>query len=198
MQMSALGTRPSAVSRYHQTKWAAEEIVRNSGLAWTIFRPSLIYGPDDEFVNLFAKISRLSPIVPVLGPAKVLFQPVSVHQVARAFVASVTEPAAQRKTFDLAGPEKLTLPQVIDAILKATGRQRFKLRIPRTVSTIQAASLELLYGKLLRRPPPLNRDQLLMLGEDNTGEPGTADALFHLKHPTFQDGIREYLKPWKA
>src|SRR4051794_4525829 len=151
VQMSALGTRPNAVSRYHQTKWAAEEIVRKSGLAWTIFRPSLIYGPDDEFVNLFAKISRLSPIVPLLGAPHVLFQPVSVHQVARAFVASLTEPAAQKKTFDVAGPDRLTLSQIIDAMLKATGRHRFKLPIPRAVSTIQAASLEFLYGKLLRR-----------------------------------------------
>ena len=59
IHMSALGTRPNAASRYHQSKWAAEEIVRRSGLAWTIFRPSIIYGPGDGFVNLFARMSRL-------------------------------------------------------------------------------------------------------------------------------------------
>src|ERR1051326_6170954 len=67
IQMSALGTRPGAASRYHQTKWAAEEIVRESGLAFTIFRPSLIYGPQDHFVNLFARIARLSPVLPIVG-----------------------------------------------------------------------------------------------------------------------------------
>ena len=66
VQMSALGTRPNAVSPYHQTKWAAEELVRRSGLEFTIFRPSLIYGRRDHFVNLFAKIIRFSPVVPVM------------------------------------------------------------------------------------------------------------------------------------
>src|SRR5437879_1854498 len=64
VQMSALGTRPDAVSPYHQTKWAAEELVRRSGLQFTVFRPSLIYGRRDHFVNLFAKIIRFSPVVP--------------------------------------------------------------------------------------------------------------------------------------
>src|SRR5207249_9440606 len=64
VQMSALGTRPKAASRYHQTKWAAEEAVRRSGLDFTIFRPSLIYGPQDQFVNLFARIIHRSPILP--------------------------------------------------------------------------------------------------------------------------------------
>src|SRR5262249_16035873 len=67
IHMSALGTRPNAVSRYHRTKWEAEEIVRRSGLEFTIFRPSLIFGPRDMFVNLFAKMIRFSPIVPIIG-----------------------------------------------------------------------------------------------------------------------------------
>ena len=78
-----LGTRPDARSRYHQTKWAAEDCVRRSGLDWTIFRPSLIYGPGDGFVNLFAKIIRFSPVVPLLGSRSAQFQPVSVKSVAR-------------------------------------------------------------------------------------------------------------------
>src|SRR5207237_9040756 len=86
LHISALGTRVGAASRYHQTKWAAEEAVRASGLAWTIFRPSLIYGPQDQFVNLFAKIIRRSPIVPVLGSPRARFQPVSIDAVASAFV----------------------------------------------------------------------------------------------------------------
>jgi len=67
LHMSALGTRANAAARYHQTKWAAEEEVRRSGLDYTLFRPSLIYGPQDQFANVFAKIARLSPIVPVFG-----------------------------------------------------------------------------------------------------------------------------------
>src|SRR5258708_10127125 len=67
VHMSAMGTRPGAASRYHQTKWAGEETVRQSGLDFTVFRPSLIFGPHDQFVNVFAKIIRWSPVVPILG-----------------------------------------------------------------------------------------------------------------------------------
>jgi len=70
IHMSALGTRPNAAACYHQSKWAAEQIVRNSGLDYTIFRPSIIYGPRDHFVNLFARLSRFSPILPVMGDGR--------------------------------------------------------------------------------------------------------------------------------
>ncbi|HIJ82336.1 MAG TPA: NAD(P)H-binding protein, partial [Desulfuromonadales bacterium] len=67
IQMSALGTRPDAVSRYHRTKFQAEELVRSSGLEWTVLRPSLIYGPKDAFINMLAGQMRLAPIMPVIG-----------------------------------------------------------------------------------------------------------------------------------
>src|ERR1051325_2607377 len=91
IHMSALGTRPNSVSRYHQTKWEAEEIVRGSGLDFTIFRPSLIFGPRDMFVNTFAKIIRFSPIVPILGRQDARFQPVAIDTVASAFVKALAE-----------------------------------------------------------------------------------------------------------
>src|SRR5579859_5313023 len=90
-QMSALGTRPDAVSRYHQSKWVAEEIVRGSGLDWTIFRPSIIYGPKDHFVNLFARLARFSPVLPIIGRGDWKLQPVPVGDVAAAFVKCLTE-----------------------------------------------------------------------------------------------------------
>ena len=189
VQMSALGTRPNAPSRYHQSKWAAEESVRGSGLDYTIFRPSLIYGPRDHFVNLFAKIIRLSPIVPVVGNPRALFQPVAVEPVAAAFVRSLSEAQAGGKTFDLCGPERFTMPAMIDQILKVMARKRLKLRVPRWVARGQAAFLEFAFSALLRRAPPLNRDQLIMLEEDNIGNPEPANQVFGLKHPRFQEGI---------
>ncbi|PYJ08097.1 MAG: hypothetical protein DME25_02330 [Verrucomicrobia bacterium] len=194
VHMSALGTRPNAASRYHQTKWAAEEIVRQSGLDWTIFRPSLIYGPDDQFVNLFAKMIRLSPILPVMGDACARLQPVSVETVAAAFARSLTEPKAIGQTYDLCGPETFTLPQLLDEILRAMGRRRLKLRVPPALARCQAASLEFVFPRLLRRAPPLNRDQLLMLQEDNVGDASPANALFGLRSGTFREGIGKYVK----
>lgn len=195
VQMSALGTRPAAAARYHQTKWAAEEAVRASGLAWTILRPSLIYGPEDHFVNLFARMSRRSPVLPVMGPGTALLQPVAVEAVAKGFVRAVTEPHAVGRTFDLCGPERFTFRQILREILAALGRRRGLLPIPLPVARAQAWLLEQVFPLLLNQAPPLNRDQLRMLQEDNIGDPAPANDLFGITPLRFGDGIRRYLKP---
>jgi Nucleoside-diphosphate-sugar epimerases len=194
VQMSALGTRLNAQARYHQSKWAAEEVVRHSGLTWTIFRPSIVYGPDDGFVNLFARIARRSPVVPIIGNGESKFQPIAIPNVARAFVAALVEPRAENETFVLAGPEVFTLNRIVDEILRAMKLKRLKLHLPVTFARLQAAFLEFLFGRLLHKAPPLNRDQILMLQEDNTGDGSPADELFGLKHGSFQSGIKEYLQ----
>jgi len=193
VHMSALGTRPNAVARYHRTKWAAEEIVRASGLDWTIFRPSIIYGPGDGFVNLFARLARFSPAVPLVGGGHSLFQPIAVQSVAQCFVAALTEPRAIGKTFALCGDERVTLGEIVDAVLAATGRRRWKIPLPFGLAHVQAAAAEFLFGKILGKPPPLNRDQLLMLREDNVGDASVANALFGLKHERFVTEIGRYL-----
>jgi uncharacterized protein YbjT (DUF2867 family) len=194
VHMSALGTRPNAASRYHQTKWAAEELVRQSGLDFTIFRPSLIYGPGDQFINLFARIIRLSPVVPLMGSPRARFQPVPVEAVAAAFVRSLGEPKAVGRTYDLCGPEALTLAEIADRILAVLHRRRLKLRVPRRLARLQAALLEALFRGLLRRPSPLSRDQLTMLQEDNVGNPHPANELFGLQPMLLRDRLAEYLK----
>ncbi|HMP83766.1 MAG TPA: complex I NDUFA9 subunit family protein [Verrucomicrobiota bacterium] len=194
IHMSALGTRPDAVSRYHKSKWAAEEIVRGSGLDWTIFRPSIIYGPGDGFVNLFARMSRFSPALPLIGGGRSKFAPIPVADVARCFVKSLTEPRSIRQTFDLCGYEVLTLRQIVETILAVTNRKRLKLPLPFGIAQIQAMLLEFFCGTILRRPPPLNRDQLLMLQEDNVGNGQPAAELFGLGETSFEKGIAAYLR----
>jgi NADH dehydrogenase len=193
LHMSALGARPDAASRYHQSKWAAEERVRRSGLGWTIFRPSIIYGPGDGFVTLFARIARFSPVVPVIG-GRTRFQPVPVKSVALAFLGAVDGPHTVGETYDLCGEETLTLDEMVDHILAATQRKRLKLPLPAGVAGIQAAFLEFVFPSLLRRAPPLTRDQILMLQEDNVGSPEPAQTLFGLKSVPFREGIAGYLR----
>lgn len=193
VHMSALGTRPGARSRYHRTKWAGEERVRSSGLSWTIFRPSLIYGPEDEFTNLFARLARWSPVIPVMGPGTNLLQPIAVEPVARAFARAVGEGSAAGITYDLCGPERMTFRELLRTIVAATGRRRWLLPVPWPVARFQAALLEIFVGRLLRQPPPLNRDQLLMLQEDNVGDGGPADRAFGLRHGRFLDDLAAYL-----
>jgi NADH dehydrogenase len=194
IHMSALGTRANAVSRYHRTKWEAEEIVRGSGLEFTIFRPSLIFGPRDMFVNLFAKMIRFSPIVPIIGRKDAKFQPVAIETVAGAFVKSLTETRAIGQTFELAGSETFTMSEIVDEILAVMNRKRLKVHVPAAISRIQAGFLELLFPKILRKGAPLNRDQLIMLQEDNVGNALPANELFRLRPVAFREGIGKYLR----
>lgn len=193
VHMSSLGTRPDAPSRYHTSKWAAEALVRGSGLDWTIFRPSVIYGPGDQFVNVLARMSRFSPVLPVMGSGTNKLQPIPVEAVAAAFVRALTEPRAVGQTYDLVGSEVFTFVELLDEILAVTGRRRFKLHLPMPLARALAAMLELICSRLLRRPPPLNREQLRMLEEDNVGDGTTAAELFALSVPSFRERIRTYL-----
>jgi uncharacterized protein YbjT (DUF2867 family) len=195
IHMSALGTRPRAAARYHRSKWAAEEIVRGGGLAWTIFRPSIIFGPGDGFVNLFDRLSRFSPILPVMGSGQTRFQPISVELTAACFVKALTESRSVGRVYDVCGTEVLTLEQIIATILEVTGRRRLKWRVPLAVARLQAAFAEFLFSRLLGKAPPLNRDQVIMLQENNAGDPGPAMELFGLEPGAFRSGIARYLAP---
>ena len=194
VHMSALGTRPEAASRYHQTKWAAEEAVRSSGLDWTVFRPSLIYGPGDGFVNLFAGMSRWSPVLPVIGRGTSLLQPVSVDCVARAFARALDSKPAVHQTYDLCGPDRLNLPQILQTLLRITRRRRVILRIPRALAWYPTAVLEWVFPRVLRRPAPLSRDQILMLEEDNVGNPEAAERDFQIPSVAFAKGVEDFLR----
>jgi uncharacterized protein YbjT (DUF2867 family) len=193
LHMSALGTRPGARSRYHQTKWAAEEAVRASGLDWSIFRPALIFGAQDHFVTLFARLSRFSPVLPVMGDGRGLQQPVAVADVAACFVRALVEPRSVGQTYEVCGPDRLTMPEILRAILAVTCRRRFLVRVPMAWARLQAALLEQLCPLLLRQAPPLNRDQLRMLEEDNVGDATAAFTLFGIEPTRFSDGIGKYL-----
>lgn len=189
LHMSALGTREDARSRYHQTKWAAEEYVRKSGLAWTIFRPSVIYGPKDKSVNTLMKVIRRSPFVPVLGPGTTRIQPISVENVARAFVAAIRNDNSIGKTYDLCGLEAFTWNELYDNLQMLLGSRKPKLHLPLPLARMQAA----LFESLLRNPP-FTRDQLLMLLEDNVGNTQPATRDFMLEHEKFPEGVARYLK----
>lgn len=193
IHMSALGARPDAVARYHQTKWAAEQAVSESVLDWTIFRPSLIYGRQDQFVNVFARMAEWSPVLPVFANKRAVFQPVAVEDVARCFVGAPGEARSVRRKFDICGPERLTLAGMLRTILTVTGRKCLIVHIPNGLAKSLAWTMEIVYPKFYHKLPPLNRDQLLMLQEDNVGDNEAAAKLFKLEASSFASGIVRYL-----
>lgn len=188
LHMSALGTRPNAHSQYHQTKWAAEEAVRKSGMAWTIFRPSLIYGPGNQSISVLAKIVRFAPVVPVLGNGQSKLQPVSVDTVAQAFVNAIRYDDAVQKTYDLCGPDVLMWDELYDKLMAGLGCRKMKLHLPLGIARVQAAFCEALLPN-----PPFTRDQLLMTQENNVGNAAPAVQDLMLELEGFDRGLEREL-----
>lgn len=188
LHMSALGTRPGARSEYHRTKWMAEEIVRASGLDYTIFRPSVIFGPGDAFTTVFARVMRFSPLVFIPGDGKSMMQPVFVKDAVAAFAAALKRPATAGGVYDIAGPDTYTFDSIVDRIAFVLGKKRYKVHIPMSVMRLNAA----LAGKVLSKPP-VSRDALLTLEEDNVTRRRDLEEAFGIKPVLFIDGLRSYL-----
>jgi NADH dehydrogenase len=188
LHMSALGSRPGARSRYHRSKWAAEEAVRASALAWTIFRPSIIYGRGDEFVTMLAGLVRRTPLVPVLGSGQQRLQPVAVEHVAEGFARAVDAPATEKQAYEVGGPEPVTMVRLLDLIGAALGRPRVrKVHVPLGLVRPLAHALH-------RLPAfPVTPDQLLMLEEDNVCDPQPFYAASGLTPRPLTAGLRAML-----
>lgn len=189
LYMSGLGARPAAASRYHQTKWKAEEEVRASGLLTTIFRPSLVYGKEDASLNFFAGAASRFPVVPVPGRGENRLQPVWVDDVAESFVRSVDRPVSYGKTYPLCGPRVYTFNELIDLILRIKKKRRLKLHIPIGLLRGPAA-----LGERLFRRPPLTRDQLVMLREDNVCSDDKAGFDLGMSFKGLEEILPTYLK----
>ena len=150
LHMSALASAPDGPSRYLRTKGEAEAIVRGSGLAWTIYRPSVVFGPGDSFLNLFAKVLRFSPVVALACPGA-RFQPVYVEDVAAAFVKGFSDLGSLGKSYDLCGPRVYTLRELVEYVGSVTGRRRPVVGLSDRLSYLQALAMEFLPVKLMTR-----------------------------------------------
>jgi NADH dehydrogenase len=191
LHMSALGSRPNAVSRYHQTKFLAEQYVRASPLDWTIFRPSLIHGPRGEFMQMEAKWARSSapPFVamPYFGGKKAgRLQPVFVNDVARGFVDALEKAQTIREIYPLGGPDVLSWPELHRTCAQAiVGHRRWVLSMPVWLAKFATCVT----------PPallPFNRDQVIMSQEDNTADLAKFKADFGWEPVHFAPTLKEY------
>lgn len=150
LHMSALCAGTAAPSAYLRSKGEGEAAVRESGLAWTIFRPSVIFGRGDSFLNLFAQVLRLSPVVALACPGA-RFQPVYVEDVAAAFVKSLSRPDSVGRSYDLCGPRVYTLRELVEYVGAVTGRRRPIIGLNDGLSYLQAFAMELLPVRLMTR-----------------------------------------------
>lgn len=180
VHISAVGARLDAATPYHRTKAEAEELVRSSGLAWTIIRPSVIFGPGDGFTTTLANVIRRFPVVPVFGDGSYPLQPVAVEDVAEVFAACLENPEAERRVLELGGPEVLTYVEVLRRVASSLGKRRAFIRIPLAV----ARPLVHLATTLLANPP-ITTDELTMLVSGSVADTTLVQKLFGLPRKTF-------------
>jgi len=150
LHMSALNADPRGPSAYLRSKGEAETIVRESGLDFTIFRPSVIFGREDRFLNLFAQLHRVFPVL-FLGMPNVRFQPVFAQDVAAVFAESLTRLESFGRTYELAGPKVYTLRELVQYVGHVTGHRRPIIGMGPGLSRLQAFAMEFLPGKLMTR-----------------------------------------------
>jgi NADH dehydrogenase len=188
LHMSALGSRPGAVSGYHRSKYEAEELVVASGLDYTIFRPSMIFGPKDAFVNMLAGFIKSFSAVPVIGDGKYRLQPISADDVARCFAIALEKPETIRSSYNICGPDRLNYLEIVDAVAKALGRH-FVLKIKNPLTLMQFVT------PLLEKFPfyPVTSDQITMLLEESICD-GSWKSTFGFEPVGFEEGIITYLK----
>lgn len=176
IQMSALGSRPGAVSNYHIYKYKGERAVIESGAPYTIFRPSAQMGTDGEFTRMMFDMIKKMPVMPVFGSGDYRMQPMDVDDTAAFFAAAVDNPDAENKIFELAGPEVFTYLELLEKFEKALGVKRPKIFIPGAAAGAMVSLMRLL------PKPPITRDQYIMLREDNIADVAPASAALGV-HP---------------
>ncbi|KPJ66790.1 MAG: hypothetical protein AMJ45_03595 [Syntrophobacter sp. DG_60] len=188
IHMSALGASLEGKTAYFRTKAQAEAAVRESGLTYTIFKPSVIYGPYDHFTTMLAKLIRWSPAVFVIGSGLYRLQPVHVKTVAKGFALSLSLPNTQNQTYEVGGPEPLEYNKILDIIAKALGK-KFLWKIHMPVSLIMFIS-SIFQGISFY---PLTTDMITMLLEESVILDDNFYKAFPIKPIKFEEGV-DYLK----
>jgi len=168
VHVSAIGADANSASRYARSKAAGEAAVKSAFPTATILRPSVVFGPDDDFFNRFGAMAEAISILPLIGGGRTKFQPVYVDDVARAAFVALTSDTTEGKTYELGGPTIYTLKEVMELVVAQTARKCRMVEIPFWLASLKATFLELL------PTPPLTRDQVILLKSDNVVSEGAA------------------------
>ncbi|MGD8238377.1 MAG: complex I NDUFA9 subunit family protein [Armatimonadota bacterium] len=194
LYVSALGTRPQAVSRYHQTKWHAEQLVRGGGEGgdrspkWTIVRPSIIVGEGDGFTDSLRGLLHKGPVIPIAGSGRSRLQPIFIDDLTACIAWCLAHDEAIGQTYEVGGPEQLTFERIVDLVAQHLGVQKRKLHVPMALMFLVACAQE-----VLAREPEVTVDQLKMMSEDNICEARVLRDTFGIEGTRFEDGLKTFL-----
>jgi uncharacterized protein YbjT (DUF2867 family) len=162
VHVSAIGADENSPSRYAQSKAEGEKAVLAAAPTATIFRPSVVFGPEDQFTNRFASLARISPVLPLIGGGLTKLQPVYAGDVATAIADAVDGKTRPGATYELGGPEVLTMREIIESILAIIERRRMLVSLPFGLAKLQAMLLQFAPDPLTLTP-----DQVVLLRSDN-------------------------------
>jgi NADH dehydrogenase len=186
--LSGAGASPDAPYHWFRAKWRAETAVRESGLLYTIFRPSWVFGPEDKALNRFLGLSRFLPFVPLIGSAgKQRLQPVFIDDVGRAVAEALVHPTADNQVFEIGGPEVLTMKEIVGAALEVSGRRRLLLSAPKPVMKLAASVLQFTPGR------PLTPDAVDFITMDALADPTRAELTLGIKMTPLREALATYL-----
>ena len=166
IHISAIGADARSSSTYARTKAAGETAVRDAFPTATILRPSVVFGPEDQFFNRFATMAMFMPALPLIGGGETRFQPVYVGDVADAVIRCLEDPATAGRTYELGGPKIYTLRELFELLLHEIRRRRWFVNLPFELAALQAKFMSILPN------PPLTPDQVELLKRDNVVSPG--------------------------
>ena len=192
VHFSAIGADSRSSSAYARTKAAGEQAVRDAFPTVTILRPSVVFGPEDQFFNRFAAIAMLSPVLPLIGGGETRFQPVYVGDVADAVMKCLEDSASAGRLYELGGPKIYTFRELLDLLLSEIRRKRRFLDVPFGLAAAQARLMSILPN------PPLTPDQVELLKRDNVVSSGAmtlaslgiAPTVAEVILPTYLDRFR--------
>jgi len=191
VHISAIGANVDAESSYAASKGEGERRVREAFSDATILRPSIVFGPEDDFFNRFAALARILPVLPLIGGGHTKFQPVFVGDVASAVLRALNDPSTRGKTYELGGPTIYTFKELMQVILRETCRKRLLLPIPFSIAAFQAFFLQFM------PKPLLTPDQVTLLRSDNIVSASDALASLGIAPTSVEAEVPTYLSRFR-
>lgn len=193
LNMSQNGASASSKSRFLRSKGVAQDYVARSGLDWTAFRPSVVWGPQDEFANVQARLIKMTPFFfPIVGDGKALFQPVYVGDVAEAFVRAIDDPTTYGQEYELGGPEILTYEEIVGRVLEALDTKRARLKMPVPLLRPAVWLMQTVLPK-----PPVTSTLLDLLAEQNVVKDNALVSKFGIDPKPFTAENLGYMRNFK-
>ena len=188
IEISGLGTKPDKTGSYMQGRYLSEKMLKESGLDWTIIQPSVLFGKNAPFVKGLADLIRTSPVVPLIGNGKIMFQPIWVEDVVTVIIKVLEDPEhTTKRTYTIGGPEYYSFTQIINVLMKTMHKQRFKAPAPLPLVAMGAAVMEAVLPH-----PPITKAAMTLFTFDNVTDLQSVERDFDFTPMSFTTYMKEH------